>query len=162
MDTVYRRLFNLYILCDRLQDIAAKNVIITACVEQANSKPGNDDSHFFPEPEEINIIYENTAGDCGMRRMLVDMWAYTRCGVEGNEAGRSLRGEERFNLSFLFELARRMANLVETKELVDVNWCGCLLSAPKYLEGEPGKVESEENDVAAESDGYKAEAGAGA
>ncbi|KAF2242044.1 hypothetical protein BU26DRAFT_402818, partial [Trematosphaeria pertusa] len=81
MDTVYRRLFNLYILCDRLQDIAAKNVIITACVEQANSKPGNDDSHFFPEPEEINIIYENTAGDCGMRRMLVDMWAYTRCGV---------------------------------------------------------------------------------
>ncbi|KAF2121993.1 hypothetical protein BDV96DRAFT_464214, partial [Lophiotrema nucula] len=73
-------LFELYLLCDRIQDIAAQNLIIDAIFEATRlSAGGNMDftrKFLLPAAEEINIIYGGTAGPCPIRSLLVDMYTF--------------------------------------------------------------------------------------
>ncbi|KAF1839620.1 hypothetical protein BDW02DRAFT_2665 [Decorospora gaudefroyi] len=92
----YSKLFDMFMLCERLRDRQAKNKIIDAITRQSllyyKPSPSSDPKFLvdsvetdgnpggwckvFPLQEEVKYIYQRTSSE-SMRRLLVDMWAYS-------------------------------------------------------------------------------------
>jgi len=66
-------LARLYVLCEKLQDKAAKNSAVESLIEV--SKETSEDKKFTaPRPDTIALVYQGTcAGSLG-RRLMVDLW----------------------------------------------------------------------------------------
>ncbi|KAF2121999.1 hypothetical protein BDV96DRAFT_640068 [Lophiotrema nucula] len=67
----FRELFRLYILCDKLQDVISKNLLIDAVLE-ATHQDSYKNTTYLPLLEEITILYGGTMAGSPMRRLLVD------------------------------------------------------------------------------------------
>jgi hypothetical protein len=68
----YSTLAYAYVLGERLMDNGFKNVIADAYVLYARGAPPA--KRAYPRNEEIRIIYEGTAEDAPIRKLLVDIW----------------------------------------------------------------------------------------
>jgi hypothetical protein len=128
----YRKLLDLYLLCERLQDRMAKNLLIDAVVAQSfilytlptpagnatadfRAADGNENNNMdyssplqvYPGLGFISEIYDNTLAPNKMREVLVDMWAYNK----GTMGTWMTGAEDEYNKSFLFDLAKRQGQL---------------------------------------------------
>jgi len=70
----YQDLFRLYILAEKLQDVAAKNAALTAAISvtELKSAGGNWD---IPTLEVVNSVYKCTLEGSPARRLLTDMYS---------------------------------------------------------------------------------------
>lgn len=132
----YSRLIELFVLCDKLQDRQGINTVIDTIIEQSlvsytvsdqndpdhpssGSIPGSED-HLEPQNHQqplvnasctpgsaaVNLIYNNTAGPRGIRRLVVDLWAHRPVAAAGLL---SSDHEKKLNPEFLHDLALRLA-----------------------------------------------------
>lgn len=67
----YNFLAKLYILCEKLQDLRAINLVMDAFVENTNRKQAND-KFYYPSDRVVSFVYENTPEKCPLRSYLVD------------------------------------------------------------------------------------------
>ncbi|CAO2656483.1 Nn.00g052860.m01.CDS01 [Neocucurbitaria sp. VM-36] len=94
----YRVLANLYVLADKIQDIAAKRAILEAMVE-ATFTIRNDGSTTYPGIPTIDRIYAGTSASDPMREFLVDCYVFA-----GNHFTWSREDGNRFPHEFLFDV----------------------------------------------------------
>jgi len=66
-------IFSVYILAEKLQDIATKNAMISESLAVTHLKGSNDQWH-VPGPNTINAIYEGTPSNSPARRFVTDLW----------------------------------------------------------------------------------------
>jgi len=65
-------LSKLYVLCERLQDVTSKNVIVNAFMSVSIDRCKN--CWHFPDCKDINIIYGGTVETNPLRQLLVDLY----------------------------------------------------------------------------------------
>ncbi|KAF1949774.1 hypothetical protein CC80DRAFT_252780 [Byssothecium circinans] len=76
LEAEYESLSQLYVLCEKLQDTAAKNSIIQAIVAVAGDTT-NAGGWVVPSTLAINTIYAGTLNGSSARRLLVDLYSAT-------------------------------------------------------------------------------------
>ena len=65
-------LSNLYVLCEKLQDVIAKNVIVDAFMDVIRHKC--ETCWHYPNSTDVNIIYDGTMETSPLRQLLVDVY----------------------------------------------------------------------------------------
>jgi hypothetical protein len=116
----FRKLCQVYVLSDKLQDTTAKNAIIDAYIESTNQhlKGG------LPSLEEIKIVYSGTLPSSAMRRLIVDLYV-----TYGNSSDIDKRDRNVLAEDFLFELVVGMLGRRSLPN--DLKW---FLNSPDYHE----------------------------
>lgn len=77
--TEFLHLVQAYIFGDKIQAKAFQNVIINAIIEKKrdSDREGLDWFQGIPDPDCVDIAYENTHPHSPLRRLMLDMWAVT-------------------------------------------------------------------------------------
>ncbi|KAF1950234.1 hypothetical protein CC80DRAFT_554465 [Byssothecium circinans] len=94
----YEALAKLYGLCDMLQDVQAKNRIITAFVE-ASLKERGDHTRWYPWGPQIRSIYELTPTSDPLRKFCVDMFV-----IVGHKSWFAKFTFDQFPAEFLYDV----------------------------------------------------------
>lgn len=72
----YRALVKAYSLGDKFMNTKFQNTVIDAIVEESVS-PASDGKHYYPNGLDIEYAYNNTNTLSPLRRLLVDMYAFS-------------------------------------------------------------------------------------
>lgn len=69
-------LARLYVLCEKLQDVKAKNCVVQALMDSIYKKR-TDNKWYIPLPPPINIIYKGNVKGSPARQLLLDVFTYS-------------------------------------------------------------------------------------
>jgi hypothetical protein len=94
----YGRLIRLYVLCEKFQDLEAKNTVMTAIFMKSNETLSNG-LRYFPGVSDITYLYNRTPAGCLARNLLVDLYAQN-----GSEEWMMEEVATEFSNEFLFDL----------------------------------------------------------
>lgn len=83
----WRELCSLYILCEKLQDTTAKNLIIDAIIDATRISRA-DGTNQFPIGTNVELLYDGTRPGSPIRKLLVDFYVHAGSAtwVEGNDS----------------------------------------------------------------------------
>ncbi|KAF1946600.1 hypothetical protein EJ02DRAFT_430537 [Clathrospora elynae] len=71
----YDLLARLYVFCEKIQDVTAKGLLISAFV-QASRKLREDGCKYYPAADQIKYVFEGTPDSDPLRQLFVDYYVY--------------------------------------------------------------------------------------
>jgi hypothetical protein len=89
-DPEFKRLCNLYILAHDLKDLTSQNLIIDALHAKSSEVTVSSNlirNKGLPSREDIETVFMRTSGPCGVRSLLVDLYASKATGYDMRKDG---------------------------------------------------------------------------